>query len=153
MVKNIGQDITPKNDATLGLIFRLNALWAEADIHAKNGSYDAWNNILDRIYCNLLYRENLVIVKDENKNIISMDLSINDKQEYDFLTSQISKYKIMYASAKGFYKKGITNKRMAKSMWFKKLKLKDIWVRKLMSNLNLYIKETTKTPGSAMFGR
>jgi len=123
---NSGKDITPKNDATLGLIFRLNALWAEADIHAKNGDYNAWNNILDRIYCNLLYREDLVILKDGNGKIISMDLSDKDKEEYNFLTSQISKYKIMSFTAKGFYKKGITNKRMAKSMWFRKLKLKDI---------------------------
>ncbi len=147
-----GQEITPKNDATLGLIYRLNALWAENDSHAKNGDYDSWNNILDRIYCNLLYREDLVVVKDEaTEKIISMDLSVNDKQEYNFLTSQISKYKMLYLRVTGIYKKGILNKRVVKSKWFKALRLKDIWVRKLMNSLNLYIKETTRTPGEAVF--
>ncbi len=148
-----GQEITPKNDATLGLIFRLNALWAEADIHAKDGDYNAWNNILDRIYCNLLYREELVIKKDEKTGkIMDMDLSIKDEEEYKFLTSRISKYKIIHSRATGIYKKGITNKNVARSLWFKAIRLKDIWLRKLMNELNLYIKETVKTPGSAMFG-
>ncbi len=146
-----GPEITPKNDATLGLIFRLNALWAEADIHAKNGDYDSWNNILDRIYCNLLYREDLVVVKDEKTGkIISIDLSDKDKQEYNFLTSQISKYKRLCLRATGTYKPGISNRRLMKSNWFKKLKLKDIWVRKLMSELGLYIKETISDPGGVM---
>ena len=141
---------SPDKDAGWGLIYRMNSLWSQVDPKATSGDYEAWNFVLDRIYCNLLYREDLVIVKDENKNIISMDLSVNDKQEYDFLTLQISKYKMMCARAKGFYKPGITNRQMAKSMWFRKLKLKDIWVRKLMSTLNLYIKETVSDPGGVM---
>jgi len=153
MIRNNSQDITPKNDATLGLIFRLNALWAEADTHAKSGSYDAWNNTLDTIYRNLSYREDFLIEKDGNGKIISMNLSKDDKQEYDFLTSQISKYKMRCVMAQGFYKKGISNKMFMKSKWFQAIKLKDMWVKKLMNKLNLYIKETVKTPGSAMFGQ
>lgn len=144
-----GQEITPKNDATLGLIFRLNALWAEADIHAKNGNYDAWNNILDRIYCNLRYRGEMVIKKDNNGNIISMKLSEDDEQEYNFLTLQISKYKIKHLTATGTYK-GVSRKKIAWTLLFKKLRLKDIWLRKLMNKLNLYIKETVSDPGGVM---
>ncbi len=147
------QEITPKNDATLGLIFRLNALWAETDIHAKNGEYDSWNNILDRLYCNLIYREAMVVVRDKKTGkIISMNLSSDDEDEYNFLTSQLSRCKLQHSIAKGWYKKGISNKRRYRSMWFKSLRLKDIWLRKLMNELRLYIKETIKTPGSAMFG-
>ena len=58
------KDIIQKYDATLGLIFRLNGLWAEVDIPAKTGDYEQWNNVLDRIYANLLYREDMVVEKD-----------------------------------------------------------------------------------------
>jgi len=150
-MKNMGQEITPKNDATLGLIFRLNALWAEADIHAKNGDYDLWNSILDRIYCNLSYREKMVVVKDPRTDkVISMNLSVKDDQEYKFLTSRISEYKLRYLRATGMYRKGISNKRYMKSLWYRSVRLKDIWLRKLMNTLNLYIKETVSDPGGVM---
>ena len=54
-------DYTPERDASLGLVFRLNNLWAQADYMALSGTYKKWNNVLDRIYCNLLYKENLEI--------------------------------------------------------------------------------------------
>ena len=145
------EEITPKNDATLGLIFRLNALWAEADIHAKNGDYNLWNSILDRIYCNLAYREEMVVVKDpKTEKIIGMKLSVKDDQEYKFLTSRISEYKLKCIRATGMYKKGISNKMYMKSLWYRSVRLKDIWLRKLMNSLNLYIKETVSDPGGVM---
>ena len=147
----IGQEITPERNATLGLIFRLKALWVEADIHAKNGDYDSWNNILDRLYCNLTYRENIIVVKDKDGKIIRMCLSDKDEQEYKFLTSRISGYKLKYLRATGMYRKGISNKRYMKSLWFKSVKLKDVWLRKVMNKLNLYIKETKRQPGHAVF--
>ena len=147
------QEITPKYDSTLGLIFRLNALWAEADMHAKNGDYDQWNNILDRLYCNLSYREEITIEKDGGGNIINIKLLEKDKKVYNYLSLKISKFKSISKRIKGVTKKGTPKRKIAKSLWFKSLMLKDIWLRKYMNTLNLYIKETTRTPGSVMFGK
>lgn len=146
-----GSEITPKHDSTLGLIFRLNGLWAEVDGPAKKGNYNGWNNVLDRIYCNLTYRDTLKIEKEGDK-IISMKLSDKDSKEYEFLNSQILKYKKLSKLVKGKTKKGIDKKQVAKNLWYKSLILKDIWLRKYMNELKLYIKETKKTPGSVMFG-
>ena len=147
-----GSEIIPKHDSTLGLIFRLNALWAEVDIPAKAGQYNAWNNVLDRIYCNLLYRNKLEIQKDGDGRIISIELSDKDEKEYKFLNLQISKYKNLCMKVKGMNNKGVLKKQIAKSLWYKALMLKDIWLRKFMNELKLYIKETKQTPGSVMFG-
>ena len=146
------QEITPKNDATLGLIFRLNALWAENDTHAKSGDYDSWNNTLGAIYRNLLYREKVVVTKDKDENIIKIGLSSEDEEEFKFLCKRISKFKLLTLRVKGVNENGISKQKIARSLWYKAVGLKDIWLRKLMNDLNLYIKETTKTPGSAMFG-
>jgi len=147
-----GSEITPKHDSTLGLIFRLNALWAEVDTPAKTGDYDGWNNTLDRIYCNLLYRNKLEVVKDKNDVIISMKLSDDDEKEYSFLSKKIVKYKNLSKRITGKTKKGVPKRKIAKSLWYKSVMLKDIWLRKYMNGLKLYIKETKSTPGTAMWG-
>ena len=147
-----GSEITPKYDSTLGLIFRLNALWAEVDIPAKAGNYDAWNNVLDRIYCNLTYRNKLEIKKDSDGNILSMKLVEDDVKEYEYLGAQISKYRGLSKTVTGKNKKGTLNKVIAKNLWYKSLMLKDMWLRKFMNELKLYIKEIKRTPGSVIFG-
>lgn len=146
-----GSEITPKYDSTLGLIFRLNNLWAKVDIPAEGGDYEGWNNVLDRLYNNLAYRGATKVVKNGEGEIISMTIDDFDDEEYSFLSKQVNLCRQRCLKAKGLTK-GISNKRIARSRWYKALNLKDIWLRKFMNKLNLYIKETTKTPGSAMWG-
>ena len=148
----VKQEVIQKHDATLGLIFRLNGLWAEVDIHAKKGDYEQWDNVLDRLYCNLLYRDDLVIDEDEEGNIKEIKLSENDEKEYKFLTSQINRYKILSRTIKGKTRKGVPKKRIVRGKWYRAVLLKDIWLRKFMNSLNLYIKETKRRPGDSMFG-
>jgi len=146
-------DITPKHDSSLGLVFRLNGLWAEVDAPAKTGNYEQWNNVLDRIYCNLLYRENMEIIKDEKtEEILDIKLKGKDDEEYRFLSSRVNKFRRLFNSVSGKTSKGISRKRIARTKWYQSLLIKDIWLRKFMFKLNLYLKETVKTPGSAMFG-
>lgn len=146
-----GSEITPKYDSTLGLIFRLNNLWAKVDIPAEEGNYPEWNNVLDRIYNNLAYRSKTEVVKDEDGEIIRMEIKDNDNDEFNFLSKQVNLCRQRYLKAKGSTQ-GILNKSIARSRWYKALNTKDIWLRRFMQKLNLYIKETTKTPGSAMWG-
>ena len=136
-------EITPKYDSTLGLIFRLNNLWAKVDIPAEDGDYNAWNNILDRIYNNLAYRSKTKIVKDDNDKITSIEIDDSDDKEYKFLSSKVNKYKQEFLKAKT-----TLNKKIARSKRYKALNTKDVWLRRFMHKLNLYIKETTKTPGT-----
>lgn len=148
-----GSEITPKHDSTLGLIFRLNALWAEVDIPAKNGEYDAWNNVLDRIYCNLLYRNPLDIKEDGDGKITDVKLNTKDEKVYKYLSEKIAIYKKLHPKVKGKTKNGLDKKRVVRSRWYKAVMLKDIWLRKYMNELKLYIKETKQTPGTAMWGK
>ena len=56
----------PSIDTSLGLIFRLNDLWAKADRRALSGDLDAWELVLDRIFSNLLYSEEMEIKQNGN---------------------------------------------------------------------------------------
>lgn len=145
------KDISPELDASMGLIFRLNILWSKVDRPAEDGDYDHWNIILDRIYCNLLYRNEIEVVKDSKGNITSIKLDDDDEKIYLFLSQKVAKWKMLY---KKFYAKNKTNPQLAilRSNWYKSIMLKDIWLRKFMQKLKLYVKETNKAPGTALFG-
>jgi len=141
----MSQDFTPERDASLGLVFRLNYLWAQADFMALAGKYDEWNNVLDCIYRNLSYREE-IIVEEEDGSITKVKLSKKDIRIYSFLSKNIQVAKRNWRMAMS------SKKRMMRSRWFHAIQKKDIWLRKTMQKLKLYSKENVKTPGTSMFG-
>ena len=106
------QDFTPERDASLGLVFRLNYLWAQADQAALDGKYDSWNNVLDRIYCNLLYDVPMNIERAKNGEVKKVELPPADTQVYSALSRQIQLAKINFMGAKNPMKKS-----MARSIW------------------------------------
>lgn len=145
---------SPDRDASLGLIFRLNNLWAQVDVPASNGDYKKWNSILDRIYCNLLYENEIEIIKDEKTNEIkNIKLNDEDEKEYTFLSKKVFFWKTKWGSVGNQRNKnGIPLKMLAWNNWYHALQLKDIWLRKLMQRLGLYMKVIEHRPGTAFFG-
>lgn len=137
-------------DAGWGLIYRLNYLWQQADKFALDGDRDKWNFTLDRIFCNLSYRNQMEIEINEQEKIMSIDLNDKDKIIFDKFTEDIQQVKIdlqaaLRAKSKSSYDT-LTNKH------YKLLMLKDIWLRKFMNDLGIYLKESDKNPATALFG-
>ena len=145
----------PNIDAGLGLIYRLNALWNRADAAALEGDMERWNFILDTIYRNLLYRNNLDIQFQIDKDgkpisIISIDLIKEDKLIHDWYRKEIREIKI---------KRIIAIKKRDKIGYYKALEdlysimgQKDSWLRKFMQERGLYLKEVEFNPANAMWG-
>ena len=146
---------TPQQNAGWGLIFRLNDLWKEVEGHAPKGAYDMWNFKLDRIWCNLLYRNDVDIERDKKTSkILGMQLCKDDLEEKEFLDNQISKYKKEMKSLKDAEGK-ITNKpkhNQAMRNYYNTLMLKDVWLRKFMNELDLYLQEIEFDPSKAIYG-
>lgn len=138
---------SPSTDASLGLVYRLNILWSKVDFAAIGGRYEEWNNILDAIYRNLLYKEEMEIVKDEEGKILKVELSVKDTKVYRHLSLQIAKAKRNYYGARTN-----SNRAKARGIWYHSIQKKDIWLRKLMMTLKLYLKVNEKKPGQALFG-
>jgi len=142
----MAQDYTPERDASLGLIFRLNNLWAQTDYAVMSANYDKWDIVLDRLYCNLLYKEDIIVEEGDKKEILQVELSQKDIKVYNFLSKRIHLAKINWKKALP------SNKAKARSQWYHAIQKKDIWLRKVMQILKLYLKENKKTPGSVLFG-
>ena len=142
----MANEYIPDRDASLGLIFRLNNLWAKVDYYAEKGLYSQWNNVLDRIYCNLQYRNPMVKVSDKLGNVV-YKVPTKDSKVYKYFSLKISGVKRNHRFARTKLEKSRT-----KSRWYHALQEKDMWLRKFMQKLNLYMKETEQAPGSTMYG-
>jgi len=133
----------PERDASLGLIFRLNALWEKSDRRALSGDLNAWELVLDRIFSNLLYREEVDIEKvfwgaDQNVHVWSK-IKKNIK---------LAKVEIIKARRE----RDVVKLNLAKEKHYNAVMFYDIWLRKYMQYLKLYLKETESNPSKALFG-
>lgn len=149
------QSYQPNIDAGIGLIYRLNALWNRADFAALEGDMEKWNFVLDTIYRNLLYRNNMDIQFETDTEgrplgIISIDLVKEDKLIHDWFKMKIREIKV---------KRLIAIKRKDKVGYYKALEdlyclmgQKDSWLRKFMQERGLYLKEVEFNPSNAMWG-
>jgi len=141
------KDFLPSIDASLGLVYRLNSLWNRADYEALAGRYDKWNNILDAIYRNLLYREEVVVEENSKGEVTSVNFIKKDTKVYRCLSKDVADIRRKFLTSRNK-----AEKINARSKWYHALQKKDIWLRKFMKKLKLYLKENEKRPGSSMFG-
>jgi hypothetical protein len=147
---------TSQQDTGWGVIFRLNTLFAEVEDLSFAGKYDEWNIKLDRIWSNLLYRNPLVWVKDKNENIIDVKFSEEDIDKKNFLDKRILEAKKEMSDAKrngGENYERTKNWIIGKRHLYKSLLIKEIWIRKFMNELGLYLKEIEYNPAGAMWNK
>lgn len=153
------KNINPQQDTGWGVIYRLNGLFSEVEDYAPSGNYDGWNFKLDRIWSNLVYRNPMEVEKDkETGKITDIKFDEDDIDEKEFLDSKILEAKSEMTKAR----KGVPpeedykNKKeyiSAKKKLYKALLKKEIWLRKFMYELGLYLKEVEHNPAGAMFNR
>lgn len=146
---------TPQQNAGWGLIFRLNDLWKEVEGHAPKGDYEMWNFKLDRIWCNLLYRNVVDIERDKKTGkILAITLNQEDIEEKEFLDNQISKWKKEMKHLTDVEGNIISKIKFnqAKRNYYNALMLKDVWLRKFMNKLDLYLQEIEFDPSKAIYG-
>jgi hypothetical protein len=134
-------------DTSLGLIMRLNINWQKADTAASLGDFDKWDALLDRIFCNLLYRDSLTSEFDDKGNAIKVSLSQADQKIYDYLNKKITESRNLIKKART--KREYTE---AKEKLYKALIIKDVGLRKFQQELKLYYKEKDSNPARSMWG-
>jgi len=150
--------VTPQQDTGWGVIYRLNDLFREVESLAPSGKYEDWNFKLDRIFSNLCYRDSLEIDKDTDDNITSIKFKEEAFKVKSFLDNEITKAKSVRTSVinKTPSGKEYAHKRdflKAKNDLYKAIFLKEVWLRKYMQELGLYLKEVEHNPAGAMFGK
>lgn len=150
------KNVIPDKDTGWGLIYRLNNLFNQVELLAPKGQYDEWNFKLDRIFINLAYREKLKIIKkdDEVTSVEYDEEAFSVKSYFDKQISLIKKK--MRTIKKDNPDKEYTKTKeyiLEKNNLYNMTNLKEVWLRKYMQQLGLYLKEVENNPGGSMFGR
>lgn len=152
----MAKTVNPQQDTGWGVIYRLNNLFSEVELLAPSGKYDEWNIKLDRIWSNLVYRNYLEWETDENKKIIGVNYSTDDFEKKNFLDDQILKAKSKLSAAKKKMKVEDSFSYewvKAKRKLYQALLIKEVWLKKYMYQLGLYLKETEHNPAGSMWGK
>jgi hypothetical protein len=136
-----------KIDGSLGTVMRLNILWARVDKPAAEGDFDKWDYWLDRIFCNLCYKEPFEIEKNEGK-IVEVKFNSKDKELFEYLNLKVAEARQQLKNSKS--KEDYTK---AKGNFYKALMMKDIGLRKYEHQvLRVYMKHIDTNPARAMWG-
>ena len=138
-------------DASLGLVYRLNNLWRNADMTALRGDLDEYNDILNRIFVNLLYKVPMNIEYENGSNKIkNLDWGEEDKLIFDRFKEMIREVKREEAEA--IKKKDKMSYTFIREKHYEILLKKDTWLRKFMMERGLYLKEVEFDPTNALWG-
>lgn len=149
------QTYQPTIDAGIGLIYRLNYLWNQADQAALTGDLEKWNFILDTIYRNLLYRNKMDIMflvdeKGNPKEIKSIGLMREDSLIFEHFKTLLRNIKQKRLEARK--KRNVYLYNWSEEKLYEILGHKDVWLRKFMQENGLYLKEVEFNPANAMWG-
>ena len=135
-------------DSGYGLVFRMNRLWEQVDSSFISGNLEKANFVLDRIYCNLLYREDYKY--DFDGKVVKFAVTDKEKNVKKMFDARMKKLKNKSLNAMRLGNK--MEAKRARAQLYHILTLKDIWLRKFHYNLGLYLKESKRSPGSAIMG-
>jgi len=139
-----------RQDTGWGLIYRLNNIMAKIETDIENGDMIRWNLHLDRIFVNIIYKNPEEKVRDAKGKIIDVNLSKEDTDIFSALNKQIEDEKKNMVLAK----QNDDNVKLveAKNKLYGLLLKKDIWIRKKMFQLKLYLREGESDPRKAIYG-
>ena len=137
-------------DAGLGLIFRLNILWGDSDRSSVAGDFEKWNFLLDRVFCNLAYKDTITVLKNTAGDVVDVELAVDEKKVYDFFAMKIREARVKKKNA--IKNKSVVEYNKAQQEYYEVLLKKDTWLRNYMHDRGLYLKEFEFNPGTALFG-
>lgn len=140
----------PRQDTGWGLIFRLNELMRKIENDVENGNLVKWNLHLDRIYANILYKNQEDIIKDSKGSVIEVKLTADDTKVFALFNNQYQTLQAKKRDAR--IKENFPELNKVISQIYQLLYKKDVWIRKMMFRNKLYLKEVDADPRKAIYG-
>lgn len=147
--KNYGNN-PPRQDTGWGLIFRLNGILNKIEYANDNGNLGAWNNLMDRVYINIVFKNPEEIIKDEDGKVTDIKFSKDDIEVFSKINERITEIKKNIESYKRAEEIEKFNIEMNKL--YNQLIKKDIWLRKKLFQFNLYLRQVEHDPRRAIYG-
>jgi hypothetical protein len=140
-----------RQDTGWGLIYRLNNILAKIERDIENGDLNRWNLHLDRVFVNIIYKNEEEKVLSPEGKVIGVNLSQDDMEIFSVFNKQINELNNQIKIAKQNEQSLIEIKKINDRIYALLLK-KDIWIRKKMFQLKLYLREGESDPRKAIYG-
>jgi len=151
MAYNKWDQSTPK-DTGWGLIFRLNLIMGKIENDLERGDLEKWNLHIDRIYANIMYKDQGEYIYDEHGKIINIKFSKEDIEMFQLFAEKIKKIKLKIKTLMAQEEPNKLLIHNAKDELYGVLFKKDMWIRKKMFSLKLYLREVESDPRKAIYG-
>ena len=148
--KSWNNQSSPK-DTGWGLIFRLNMIMGKIENDLETGNLEKWNLHIDRIYANIMFKDQGECITDSKGNILDINFSKEDVEIFQRFAEKISRIKTQIRNA-NIEKPDQNLQRKLKNDLYNIIFKKDIWIRKKMFILKLYLRETESDPRKAIYG-
>jgi hypothetical protein len=142
----------PAKDTGWGLIFRLNGLMNKIESDIDQGDIEKWNLHIDRIYANIIFKNPAEIIYDDKRKILDIKFSDEDVHVFKMFAERIKRIKHNIRIEK--FKNEASNSNISRlnEILYGLIFKKDIWLRKKMFDLKLYLKEAEHDPRKAIYG-
>ena len=140
----------PRQDTGWGLIFRLNRLMEKIENDVEAGDIGKWNLHIDRLYVNIIYKDPGEYIYDEDGRVLDINFSKEDTEMFSRFTRKIEILKNRIALMRT--SEDVRKIHQAKIELYNAILKKDIWIRKKMFELKLYLKEVEHDPRKAIYG-
>ena len=138
-----------RQDTGWGLIYRLNGILGKIETDIENSDMKRWNLHLDRVFINIVYKNPEEKVLDDDGKIIDIKLSNDDMEVFSIFNSKIKQFETDINTAKQEENKQEVIK--LTNQLYSLLQKKDIWIRKKMFQLKLYLREGESDPRKAIY--
>lgn len=150
MPAQIRRKTAPSVDSSLGLVLRLNNLWAMADAKHLAGELLEWNSYLNVIYDNLSYDADVKVVKDNNGNIVNLKFVADHEAIFLMYARRLDEARKQYYLAMRRRSKADLIKTQNKI--YACLVDKSRWLRTFEHKLGLYLREVPVSEGGSIWG-
>jgi len=144
----------PRQDTGWGLIFRLNGILNKIEHDVDEGDLDNWNKHIDSIFRNILYKNDAESIRDDKGRIIDIRLTKEDIQIFSMFARNIKSIKDKMRVATSYEDEDEMKRQLhvLREEYYNLLFKKDIWIRKLMFTLELYLRQVEHDPRRAIYG-
>ena len=147
----------PDKDTGWGLINRLNNILYKIEYAVDSGDYEKWNRLLDRVFINITYKNSAEIVYDGDGKMIDIQLPKADIEVFSkinervkIIKNEIQRLMDEERKSKGKIHHDIRVSHLKTKLYNIYVK-KDIWVRKKMFQVGLYLKASDSDPSKAIY--
>ena len=140
-----------KQDTGWGLIFRLNDLFRKIENDVEAGNLAKWDLHMDRIFVNILYKEDAEIVLDAKTNL-PIDIKFSDEDIEIFTQTQSNIQTIKNKISTARQNENLEEAKKQTHIYYNYLFKKDIWLRKKLFKLKLYLQQSEHDPRKAIYG-